>query len=205
MTEADTTFDDDLLDESIATIPENAQSTRAFVAIWDPANDVLFLSRPNSARGSFLTAKAAPYPPSSISEMQSLGGPSLPPSSRASLCCQYSLADDDDAPCFAPLTPEQCSLKGMTQTSSTLGGLDVYLKGPALSYTHRHQPVYSVLDFSSDFHFDAGAVGLNHDGPDGACPVRRRSGLHLNTVSPCTSRARMLVALISRRLFPSLD
>ena len=66
MTEADTTFDDDFLDESVTTMTENALSTRAFVAIWDPANDVLFLSRPNSARNSFLTAKAGRAPPPEI-------------------------------------------------------------------------------------------------------------------------------------------
>ncbi|KAF9054902.1 hypothetical protein BJ165DRAFT_743223 [Panaeolus papilionaceus] len=47
------------------------------------------------------------------------------------------------------------SAHGMTRTSSTLGGLDVYLKGLPLKKTHRNQPFYSVLEFELDTDLDA--------------------------------------------------
>lgn len=160
----------------------NPHLTRAFVAIWDPANDVLFVTHPNSHRGSSLAAKTELYPSESISDLHSCI-PSATPSSRSSFCYHFQGTDsEEEEPLYGPLTCEQRSLKGMTQTSSTLGGLDVYLKGQALSYTHLHQPVYSVLDFSSDFYFDPRCVGSGQNSTEDAC-MFRRSGLFLNTVS----------------------
>lgn len=57
-------------------------------------------------------------------------------------------------------TMEHKSVSGQTQTSSTLGGLDVYLRGASLAQTHRRQPIYSILlEFDADFHFDVKELG----------------------------------------------
>ncbi|KAF8182700.1 hypothetical protein BJ912DRAFT_928447 [Pholiota molesta] len=183
ITDSDITLEDESFEDDTGVDAETIKSL-AFVAVWDPADDVLFLSHPNSDRGSFLTAKPGLYPSDPISELQSLNNPSVASSSRSSVC--YQSVREDHGPLFSTMTLEQRSLRGMTQTSSTLGGLDVYLKGAALALTHRHQPVYSVLDFSTDFQFDASSVGVVDGRPEGTY-VLRRSVLQLTAM--CDSPA----------------
>jgi hypothetical protein len=187
ITDSDITLEDESFEDDTGVDAETIKSL-AFVAVWDPADDVLFLSHPNSDQGSFLTAKPGLYPSDPISELQSLNNPSVASSSRSSVC--YQSVREDHGPLFSTMTLEQRSLRGMTQTSSTLGGLDVYLKGAALALTHRHQPVYSVLDFSTDFQFDANSVGVVDGRPEGTY-VLRRSVLQLTAVrTPLFNRRR---------------
>ncbi|KAF9482848.1 hypothetical protein BDN70DRAFT_874434 [Pholiota conissans] len=173
-----TSFEDETLEDDIVVDTETIKSMLAFVAVWDPADDILFLSHPNSNRASLLTPKTALYPSEPFSEQQSLNVPSVAPSSRSSMC-YHNLRKDHES-LFSTMNLEQRSIRGMTQTSSTLGGLDVYLKGATLAVTHRHQPVYSVLDFSSDFEFDASSVGVCEGRPECSYALRR-SFLQLTT------------------------
>ncbi|KAF8970830.1 hypothetical protein BDZ97DRAFT_1753623 [Flammula alnicola] len=179
MSETDPATPDGRLDQFLSFDDDSSHPTLAFVAIWDPEEDVVFVSQRDIDQDSDLASIHAPYPNESISEFHTLDFPSVAPSMRSSIC--YQILRDGHDPLFTSLTMEQRSLRGMTQTSSTLGGLDVYLKGAALSHTHRHQPAYSVLDFSTDFEFDPRPRVVSERDPDGVCHFGRRSALHLNT------------------------
>ncbi|KAF8152600.1 hypothetical protein B0H34DRAFT_726765 [Crassisporium funariophilum] len=125
------------------------QSALAFGFEWDQEDEMIDFSGADVLDHSPDTLGDFYLQDLPVSEMQSLNDPSRSTSQRSTTCYDQNMKDHQDQMCTS-FSMEQRSLRGMTQTSSTLGGLDVYLKGAQLSRTHRHQPVYSVLDFSND-------------------------------------------------------
>lgn len=141
-------------------------STLAFVALWDPENGIIVLSAVDTTDDGDTSEPNATnlyhFPRASLSDIESFNFYQPPlsntASSRSSEC--YRTLQSRHNTLFSGVTiPELQRRRGASQTSSTLGGLDVYLKGAALSTTHRHQPVYSFLNLNTDFRFPDDSEG----------------------------------------------
>ncbi|KAJ3503895.1 hypothetical protein NLJ89_g8228 [Agrocybe chaxingu] len=127
------------------------QSALTFAVLWDPEEDLVVFSQPDIRQEDFDKDISSHYlglpPHEHLAELRSVTISSLASSPRSS---RFDLLEEQHEDLFGPYSREQRSLRGMTQTSSTLGGLDVYLKGAALAKTHQHQPNYSILTFNTD-------------------------------------------------------
>ncbi|TFK32248.1 hypothetical protein BDQ12DRAFT_692829 [Crucibulum laeve] len=129
------------------------QSALTFAVVWDPDGGMVAFSGAELLNDSsdHLEALSSPadvhdnYSQILLSESSEVSSPEA-----------SSILLPDHEYLFALGTPTYERMKlGRTQTSSTLGGLDVYLRGSILGKTHLYQHHYSCLDnLGGDFNFD---------------------------------------------------
>lgn len=165
----------------------SSSSAFAFVALWDPEKGIIVLSAVDTLdeHDDPVESPATDmvhFPKSSGSDTESLSfyqsALSLAESFRSSEC--YGALQSRHNTLFSgEAIPESQRRRGASQTSSTLGGLDVYLKGAALSTTHWHQPVYSFLNLNTDFQFPD-----DSEGSGAAAALTLGSTLDIERVSP---------------------
>ncbi|KAJ3761040.1 hypothetical protein EV360DRAFT_80618 [Lentinula raphanica] len=130
-----------------------------FAVFWDSDDLVLFSdgelledSRTEDLLGSPLS------PSDACSQVVSLGQSTIPLSDKSSTLLYFRdhlgplIAEDSRPPTS---DSQERSFLGRTQTSSTLEGLDVYLRGSLFGQAHRDHRYYSCLeDLDGKFEFD---------------------------------------------------
>jgi hypothetical protein len=133
------------------------ESGLTFAVVWDPEEkDLLTFS---SAQLSDNTDRdpRSPDSPSDAYDNRSQVltiGPSIVPPSECTGTLQFFRENHDFLFAESTYLPDRTS-RGRTQTSSTMDGLDVYLRGSLLGKAHNANRYYSCFqDLDGDFAFD---------------------------------------------------
>jgi hypothetical protein len=141
-------------DLSAPPSPSTASSSLTFIAMLDEGEMVLFSQEFIFDDGEPVLAPAPPQSPTTRTppRLQTIPSDALDfdPSLRFAISSIYYPNIWDDV----AFSTKRRWVRGGTQTSSTLGGLDVYMKGTTLARTHRNHSIYSFLNLKTDFTFD---------------------------------------------------
>ncbi|KAJ7141525.1 hypothetical protein C8R46DRAFT_1233655 [Mycena filopes] len=127
----------------------------AFAVLWDPErNDLLTFSSPELSDARDAHQADSPSDAYDNRSQVLTIDPSVIPPSEYTSTSQFFRHNDDYRFTDSGVFPGR-SVRGRTQTSSTLDGLDVYLRGSMLGKAHnanRHASCFQ--DFDDDFAFD---------------------------------------------------
>ncbi|KAJ7754313.1 hypothetical protein DFH07DRAFT_823015 [Mycena maculata] len=132
------------------------ESGLTFAVVWDPEeNGILSFSSAELAESPAPTRDpSSPDSPSDALDNRSqilTIGPSVAPASESTATLQYFRDKHDFLFAESPFFPD----RRRTQTSSTLDGLDVYLRGSMLGRAHNANRYYSCFkDLDDEFAFD---------------------------------------------------
>ncbi|KAJ4477273.1 hypothetical protein J3R30DRAFT_196912 [Lentinula aciculospora] len=131
-----------------------------FAVVWD-SDDLLVFSGGElleDSRTEELLLRSPLSPSDACSQVHSVGYSTVPLSDQSSTLLYFR---ENMGSVLAANTPpptsdsEKRMIWGRTQTSSTLEGLDVYLRGSLLGQAHRNDRYYSCLDeLDGQFEFD---------------------------------------------------
>ncbi|KAK7038822.1 hypothetical protein VNI00_010452 [Paramarasmius palmivorus] len=131
-------------------VPPNSALT--FAVVWDPDDEMVAFSSAELLGENQGDDVAALSPTDACSQVLTIGQSTVPLSENTATL-QYFREN------YEWLFEDSCTrdrLKlGRTQTSSTLGELDVYLRGSLMGKVHRHNKSFSCLRMlDSEFKFD---------------------------------------------------
>ncbi|KIK63341.1 hypothetical protein GYMLUDRAFT_465303 [Collybiopsis luxurians FD-317 M1] len=130
-----------------------------FAVIWDEEDFVAFSGGEllDDCRTEELLIASPTSPSDACSQVLSVGPSTIPLSDKSSTLMYFreDMGSVLDPTPLDAVTPRNRMLLGRTQTSSTMDGLDVYLRGSLLGQAHRNNHYYSCLEnLDGEFDFD---------------------------------------------------
>lgn len=136
-------------------VPPNSALT--FAVVWDPEDDIVAFSGADLFDGLNNDANSPDSPSDACdgqSQILTIGPSTIPLSENTATLAFFRDHHDFLFTTHTPLTFDRFKV-GMTQTSSTLEGFDVYLRGSMFARTHVRDRQYSFLgQLGDDFNFD---------------------------------------------------
>ncbi|KAF9524572.1 hypothetical protein CPB83DRAFT_607236 [Crepidotus variabilis] len=131
------------------------RSALTFAVVYDPEHDFMAFSDANILGFNSKQSSCYLLVPQDTSPSRAMTPRNV---SRAS-SEYFDASEEPMEEVMKSYTMEHTSISGLTQTSSTLGGLDVYQRGASLAQTHIRQPIYSILEFEAGFNLDLKELG----------------------------------------------
>ncbi|KAJ7681349.1 hypothetical protein B0H17DRAFT_1205880 [Mycena rosella] len=132
------------------------ESGLTFAVVWDPeAKDILTFSSAELSESSDRDPQSPDSPSDAYSQILTIN-PSIGPASEytATATLEFFRENHDFLFGESTFSPDRPT-RGRTQTSSTIDGLDVYLRGSMLGCAHNANRYYSCFqDLDADFAFD---------------------------------------------------